>query len=82
MRVNGQLTLSHIGPAIDATLDNVGLAYVPWELARPFVESGQLQEVLADWCPTFQGYHLYYPSRRHQSPAFKVFVDAFRGPAR
>jgi DNA-binding transcriptional LysR family regulator len=78
VRVGGQLTLSHIGPALDAALDDVGLAYAPRELARPYLESGQLHEVLADWCPTFQGYHLYYPSRRHPSPAFTAFVDAFR----
>ncbi len=78
VRVGGQLTLSHIGPALDAALDDVGLAYAPGELARPYLDSGQLQEVLADWCPTFQGYHLYYPSRRHPSPAFTAFVDAFR----
>jgi DNA-binding transcriptional LysR family regulator len=78
VRVGGQLTLSHIGPAIDAALDDVGLAYVPWALARPFLEGGQLREVLGDWCPAFQGYHLYYPSRRHHAPAFTTFVDAFR----
>lgn len=78
VRVDGQMTLSHIAPAIDAALDDVGLAYVPRDLVIPFLETGQLHEVLADWCPIFQGYHLYYPSRRHQSPAFTAFVDTFR----
>ncbi|MBB4234516.1 LysR family transcriptional regulator [Rhizobium esperanzae] len=78
VRVEGQLTLSNIEPAIHAALDGVGLAYVPRDLVRPYVDSGRLQEVLADWSPTFQGYHLYYPSRRHPSPAFSTFVEAFR----
>ena len=78
VRVDGQLTLNNIVPALDAALDGVGLAYAPKELVRPYLESGRLREVLADWCPTFQGYHLYYPSRRNLSPAFSVFVDAFR----
>jgi DNA-binding transcriptional LysR family regulator len=34
--------------------------------------------VLADWCPPFAGYHLYYPSRRHLLPAFALLVDALR----
>ena len=34
--------------------------------------------VLADWCPPFPGYHLYYPSRRQQSPAFALLVEALR----
>lgn len=78
VRVEGQLTMSNIDPAINAALDGVGLSYAPKDLVRQHLESGRLQEVLADWAPTFQGYHLYYPSRRHPSPAFAAFVEAFR----
>lgn len=78
VRVEGQLTLNNMGPAVQAALDGVGLAYVPSELVRTHIEAGELKEVLAKWCPTFQGYHLYYPSRRHFSPAFSAFVEAFR----
>lgn len=78
VRVEGQLTMSNIDPALNAALDGVGLSYAPKDLVRQHLESGRLQEVLADWAPTFQGYHLYYPSRRHPSPAFAAFVEAFR----
>lgn len=78
VRVEGQFVMSNIGPAINAALDGVGLSYVPRDLVRRYLDSGDLQEVLADWAPTFQGYHLYYPSRRHPSPAFAAFVEAFR----
>ncbi|MBB2750553.1 UNVERIFIED_ORG: DNA-binding transcriptional LysR family regulator [Rhizobium aethiopicum] len=78
VRVEGQLVLSNMEPAINAALDGVGLAYVPKDLVRRYLDSGELREVLADWMPTFQGYHLYYPSRRHPSPAFSAFVEAFR----
>ena len=33
---------------------------------------------LADWCPPFAGYHLYYPSRRQPTPAFGLLVEALR----
>lgn len=82
VRVDGQLTLNNIAPALDAALDGIGLAYAPKDLVQPYVESGRFEEVLADWCPTFQGYHLYYPSRRNQSPAFGAFVAAFRYQSR
>jgi DNA-binding transcriptional LysR family regulator len=82
VRVDGQLTLNNIAPALDAALDGIGLAYAPKDLVQPYVVSGRLEEVLADWCPTFQGYHLYYPSRRNQSPAFAAFVAAFRYQSR
>jgi DNA-binding transcriptional LysR family regulator len=34
--------------------------------------------VLEDWCPVFQGYHLYYPKRRHFSSAMAVLVEELR----
>ncbi|MBB3138672.1 DNA-binding transcriptional LysR family regulator [Rhizobium pisi] len=78
VRVEGQLVMTNIGSAINAALDGAGLSYVPRDLVRHYYDSGQLKEVLVDWAPTFQGYHLYYPSRRHPSPAFSAFVEAFR----
>ncbi|MGO7719017.1 hypothetical protein ACC706_37960, partial [Rhizobium johnstonii] len=52
-------------PVNNAFYGSAVLSYVPRDLIRQYCDSGQLQEVLADWAPTFQGYHLYYPSRRH-----------------
>jgi len=37
-----------------------------------------LVRALEGWCPPFPGYHLYYPSRRHPSPAFALLVEALR----
>ena len=42
------------------------------------IDKGRLVRVLGDWCPPFPGYHLYYPSRRQQSPAFALLVEALR----
>ena len=39
---------------------------------------GPAMQVLADWSPYWQGYHLYYPHRRQPSPAFAAFVEAVR----
>jgi DNA-binding transcriptional LysR family regulator len=39
---------------------------------------GRLVRVLGDWCPPYTGYHLYYLSRRHQSAAFAIVVEALR----
>jgi DNA-binding transcriptional LysR family regulator len=55
-----------------------GLAYVPEDLARPLIAKGRLKRVLADWCPPYTGYHLYYPSRRQSSVAFSLLLDALR----
>jgi DNA-binding transcriptional LysR family regulator len=77
-RVDGQLTFNSVMPGLQAAVDGMGLAHVPEELARPYLKDGRLIEVLADWNPYWQGYHLYYPNRRHGSPAFAKFVETFR----
>lgn len=78
MRVNGPFLSNSIVHVLNGALDGIGLAYVPETMARPYIERGELIEVLADWCPTFEGFHLYYPNRRNISPAFSAFVKAVR----
>lgn len=78
VRVEGQLAFNSVLPVLNATLDGHGLAYVPEDLTKPYLDRGELVEVLADWSPNWQGYHLYYPSRRQASPAFSAFVEAIR----
>lgn len=76
VRVEGQLVFNNIMPVLQGAVDGIGLAYVPLQLAQPHLEAGRLVEVLADWCPYFQGYHLFYPHRRQASPALAALVDA------
>src|SRR5262245_53895852 len=78
VRVDGQLTYNTTAQMLTAALAGLGLAYVPEGLARPHVARGRLKRVLADWCPPYSGYHLYYPSRRQPSAAFALVVDALR----
>jgi DNA-binding transcriptional LysR family regulator len=78
VRVEGQLTFNGTNQMLNAALAGFGLAYVPENLARPHLAKGRLRRVLADWCPPYSGYHLYYPSRRQSSAAFALLVDALR----
>lgn len=78
VRVDGQLTFNTIRQRLDSALQGLGLAYMPEDVAAPCIASGKLVRVLEDWCPPFAGYHLYYPSRRHASPAFSLLVEALR----
>lgn len=78
VRVDGQLILNGTPQMLHAALEGLGVAYVPEDLAQPSIEDGRLERVLEDWCPYFPGYHLYYPSRRQPSRAFRVVVDALR----
>ena len=78
VRVGGQLTFDSIVHVLQAAVDGLGLAFVPQDLASPHIEAGRLQVALKDWCPSVQGYHLYYPNRHLGSPAFARFVDTLR----
>lgn len=78
VRVEGQLVFNNIGMRLDAALKGLGLAYMPEDIVQAHVAKGRLVRVLSDWCPSFPGYHLYYPSRRQSSLAFTLFRDALR----
>jgi DNA-binding transcriptional LysR family regulator len=78
VRVEGQLVFNGAGALLNAALRGFGLAYITETQVQPYLASGQLVRVLADWCPPFSGYHLYYPSRRQSSPAFSLLVEALR----
>ena len=78
VRVEGQLVFNNTALRLEAALAGLGLAYLPEDQVRAQLYDGRLIRVLADWCPPFSGYHLYYPSRRQPTPAFAVLVDALR----
>lgn len=78
VRVEGQLVFNNVALRLGAALDGLGLTYLPEDLVEPHIREGRLVRVLEDWCPAQTGYHLYYPSRRHSSPAFALLVDALR----
>ncbi|PXV56091.1 transcriptional regulator, LysR family [Dyella jiangningensis] len=78
VKVDGQFISNSIASARDAALNGLGLAYLPLAYMQAHLVAGQLVEVLSSWRKTFEPYHLYYPSRRHPSPAFSLLVDALR----
>jgi DNA-binding transcriptional LysR family regulator len=78
VRVEGQFTFNSTGPMLNAALAGLGLAYVPEGMVQPHIAKGRLTRVLADWCPPYPGYHLYYPSRRQPSAAFALVVNTLR----
>lgn len=78
IRVDGPLAFNNSFNALEAALDGFGLAYLPEEIILPHVASGRLVRVLQRFSPHWDGYHLYYPSRRHASPAFAVILEALR----
>lgn len=78
VRVEGNIIFNSIKPMVDAALSNFGIAFVPQDSVDHHVRAGRLVQVLQDWCPPIPGFHLYYPSRRHNSPAFQIILEALR----
>ncbi|MEM5438698.1 LysR substrate-binding domain-containing protein [Paraburkholderia diazotrophica] len=78
VRVEGQVTVTNTYQMIEAAVAGFGLAYVPEDLAQPFVDKRRLRWVLQDWWPTYPGLHAYYPGRRQTSRALQVVIDALR----
>ena len=46
---------------------------------REGVASGALVTVLEEFSTPFPGFYLYYPQRRHASPALRALVEHLQG---
>jgi DNA-binding transcriptional LysR family regulator len=78
VRVDGQMVFNNMSLREKAALSGLGLAYLPEDRVRDHIAAGRLVQVLSDWCQSFSGYHLYFPSRRQPTSAFAALVDALR----
>jgi DNA-binding transcriptional LysR family regulator len=56
----------------------VGLTMVYEGQVRGDVARGELVPVLEEFSTPFPGFYLYYPERRHASPALRALVDYLR----
>jgi DNA-binding transcriptional LysR family regulator len=84
VRVDGPLAFNNVAMIVRAAEAGFGLGFVMADQVAEQLADGRLVRVLADWCPPFTGYHLFYPSRRQPSAAFTLLVEAlrFRSPQR
>lgn len=78
VNVKGQIVMTSTQTRLDAALSSLGVTYVPEDLIQEHLKTGALVRALEDWCQPFDGYYLYYSSRKHSSPAFKLLIDALR----
>jgi DNA-binding transcriptional LysR family regulator len=80
------LTVSPQGPAsfddpdlvIQAVLNGIGIGTAMEDSLRELIQKRRLVQVLRDWCPSFPGYFLYYPSRRNQPAALAALIGTLR----
>ena len=74
----GPITFDDPELLIQAALNGVGIGMAMEEMVRERIAKGRLVQVLKEWCPTFPGYFLYYPSRRNQPAALRALINTLR----
>jgi DNA-binding transcriptional LysR family regulator len=80
------LTVNPQGPAsfddpdlvIQAVLEGIGIGTSMEDKLAILLNKKRLVQVLQDWCPSFPGYFLNYPSQRNQPAALAALIDALR----
>lgn len=66
-------------PALNVRLARAGAGLtMSDERVRDYVARGELVSVLEEFSTPFPGFYLYYPERRHASPALRALVDYLR----
>jgi len=74
----GPVTFDDPDLVVQAVLNGVGIATTVEQPLAEMIAKGRLVQVLRDWCPTFPGYFLYYPSRRNQPAALAALINTLR----
>lgn len=77
LKTQGQWVFSTDYSVIDAAKRGLGIGYVPIDMVKEELKSGQLIHVLREFSHTFSGFHLYYP-HHNVSPALRAVIDALR----
>ena len=74
----GPVTFDDPDLVVQAVLNGLGIATTLEQPLSEMIAEGRLVQVLKDWCPTFPGYFLYYPSRRNQPTALAALINTLR----
>jgi DNA-binding transcriptional LysR family regulator len=74
----GPVTFDDPDLVIRAALKGIGVGTALEQQLKRLISQGRLIQVLQDWCPTFPGFFLYYPSRRNRPAALDALIDTLR----
>ncbi|KAF7598507.1 MAG: transcriptional regulator [Candidatus Dactylopiibacterium carminicum] len=78
VQVHGRYAANHTGVRLDATLQHLGIASLPYFTARHALQQGLIVQVLPDWSfrTNYSGAAwILYPPTRHLPPKLRVFID-------
>ncbi|WP_244788300.1 LysR family transcriptional regulator [Cupriavidus pauculus] len=75
IKANVSLATNEGDAYLHFALLGLGLVQIPKIMAQPYLDKGDLVEVLADHRPTPPPISLLYPKNRHLSPQIRAFLD-------
>jgi LysR family transcriptional regulator for bpeEF and oprC len=75
VKMPGKIAVNDVDAYVAGGLKGVGLIQAPRLMALPYLQSGELVEVLSQWKPMPLPISAVYPHNRHLSPTVRVFVD-------
>lgn len=78
LNLDWSVVVSETALAVEVAQRGGGIAYCLHGRVEPYLREGSLQEVLPAWSSNGEAFHVYYPSRRQQSEALKIFVAMLR----
>ncbi|WP_312949311.1 LysR family transcriptional regulator [Superficieibacter sp.] len=78
VNVESVITANETDFVLDAALKGTGLAYISEQLAKHYIEKGELIQVLSEWSAVFSGFHLYYVNNPHMSASLRAFIDLIK----
>ncbi|MFT4020817.1 MAG: LysR family transcriptional regulator [Acinetobacter sp.] len=78
VKIDGKIIFTTITPMLKAVRGGVGISYLPIDMVQPYIDNGELEEVLKDWRHTYEPFYLYYPHRREQAPLLNILITALK----
>lgn len=76
--VPGQVCVGETTMGIELALAGVGITYCLEKRVEPWLRSGELQVVLADWAPMEPAMYLYYPGNRTVPSGLRELIEVLR----
>lgn len=71
----GHISVDNSDILLTGCLSGLGIIHGVHAVLAPWIQSGQLVEVLADYAGESKPVSVLYPDRRHLAPRVRVFID-------
>jgi DNA-binding transcriptional LysR family regulator len=76
----GQVVFDDSELVVQAALEGLGIGTALEKSVADLIAKKRLVHVLEEWCQSFPGFYLYYPSRRNKPAALSALIRALRLP--